>query len=171
MHQIFNSVNGHMWQKRGRDGTKHIKSNTGRRRLNILGAVNLHTKHVTPFLTEANCDRETIKVFLTEIKKVYSKAKSIRIYLDNARYQKSYEVKNHAKNLGITLNYIPPYSPNLCLIERLWKFFKKKVIKNKYYPTWHEFYQAVCNFFQDWHKWKVELESLLTMKFEIINCG
>jgi len=60
------------------------------------------------------------------------------------------------------------YSPNLCLIERLWKFFKKKVIKNTYYKTFDEFYDFVCYFFQDWDSWKPELSSLLSLEFEII---
>jgi len=67
--------------------------------------------------------KESIKVFLNEVKKTYPKAKEIKIFLDNARYQRNYEVQEHAEILGITLEFMPPYSPNLCLIERLWKFF------------------------------------------------
>ena len=65
---------------------------------------------------------------------------------------------------------MPPYSPNLCLIERLWKFFKKKVVKNKYYESFDEFYSFVCDFFsaENWKIMKNELSSLLTLNFEII---
>jgi transposase len=68
---------------------------------------------------------------------------------------------------------MPPYSPNLCLIERLWKFFKKKVVKNKYYETFEEFHDFICNFFskENWSKMKNELKNLLTLNFEIIKAS
>lgn len=170
MHQTHNNENGYMWQIKGKEGTKKVKSNTGRRRLNILGAINMVDLDIVPFLTEENCNKETIKVFLHEVKKTYPKAEKITLFLDNARYQRNYEVQEYAKDIGITLEFMPPYSPNLCLIERLWKFFKKKVIKNKYYEEWEEFYNFVCCFFsqKNWEKMRPELESLLTLKFEII---
>jgi len=168
MHQTHNSENGYMWQTKGKEGTRKILSNTGRRRLNILGAINMVDLNIVPFVTEENCNKEAIKVFLDEVKKKYSKAEKITIFLDNARYQRNYEVQDHAKKLGITLEFMPPYSPNLCLIERLWKFFKKKVIKNKYYETFNEFHDFVCKFFQNWDQWQPELQTLLTLNFEII---
>lgn len=168
MHQTHNNENGYLWQIRGKNGTKKVKSNTGRRRLNILGAINLVDLEIVPFLTEENCDKETIKAYLGEVKRVYKKADKITIFLDNARYQRNFEVQEYAEELGIKLHFMPPYSPNLCLIERLWKFFKKKVIKNQYYESFDDFYHFVSKFFQDWHLWKIELRSLLTLNFEII---
>jgi transposase len=170
MHQTHNNENDYMWQIRGKDGTKKMKSNAGRRRLNILGALNMVDLDIIPFLTEENCNIESIKIFLKEVKKAYPKAKEIIIFLDNARYQRNYEVQEYAKKLGITLEYMPPYSPNLCLIERLWKLFKKKIIKNKYYETFEEFFSFVSHFFsrENWKILKPELVSLLTLNFEII---
>jgi len=168
MHQTHNNENGYLWQTKGKKGTKKVNSNTGRRRLNILGALDLTTLDIVPFITEENCNKETIKVFLNEVKNSYPKAETITIFLDNARYQRNYEVQEYAKNSGIVLEFMPPYSPNLCLIERLWKFFKKKVIKNKYYETWDEFYNFVCTFFQNWDVYKSELKSLFSLNFEII---
>ncbi|MCP4179986.1 MAG: IS630 family transposase, partial [bacterium] len=126
MHQTHNNENGYLWQIKGKEGTKKVLSNTGRRRLNILGAVDMVTLEIVPFVTEENCNKETIKVFLEQVKKAYPKAMKITIFLDNARYQRNYEVMEYAKKLGIMLEFMPPYSPNLCLIERIWKFFKKK---------------------------------------------
>ena len=170
MHQTHNNENGYQWQRKGKEGTKKVKSNTGRRRLNILGAINMMNLDIVPFITEENCNKESIKVFLCEVKKTYPKAKEIKIFLDNARYQRNYEVQDYAKEMGITLEFMPPYSPNLCLIERLWEFFKKKVIKNKYYETFDEFYNFILDFFslENWEKMKPELLSLLTLNFEII---
>ena len=168
MHQTHNNENGYLWQIKGRKGTKQVCSNTGRRRLNILGAIDMVTLDIVPFITEENCNKETIKVFLNEVKKSYPKAEKTTIFLDNARYQRNYEVQEYAEKLGITLEFMPPYSPNLCLIERIWKFFKKKIIKNRYYETWEEFYDFICTFFQNWDMHKPELESLLSLNFEII---
>jgi transposase len=169
MHQTHNNESSQMWQKKGKDGTRKISSNTGRRRLNIIGALNLVSLDVVSFITEENCNKETIKIFLKEVRKTYPEADKIRIFLDNARYQRNYEVQNYAKELGIILDFMPPYSPNLCLIERLWKFFKKKVIKNSYYDTFEKFELFVSKFFQDWEKWKPELKTLLTLNFEVIS--
>lgn len=170
MHQTHNNENGHGWQEKGKEGTKTVKSNTGRRRLNILGAINMENLDIVPFITEENCHKETIKVFLDEVKSTYPKAKEIKIFLDNARYQRNYEVMEYAEDLNITLEFMPPYSPNLCLIERLWKLFKKKVIKNTYYESFDEFFTFVVTFFskENWQIILPELQDLLTLKFEII---
>ena len=168
MHQTHNNENGYMWQIKGKKGTKNVLSNTGRRRLNILGAVNMVNQDIVPFITEENCNKECIKVFLDEVRKTYTSALKITIFLDNARYQRNYEVQEYAQKLGITLEFMPPYSPNLCLVERVWKFFKKKIIKNKYYDTFEKFEAFVCEFFQNWDQYKSELASLLSLNFEII---
>jgi len=168
MHQTHNNENGYLWQIKGENGTKLVKSNTGRRRLNILGAINMADLSIVPFLTEENCNKETIKVFLTEVKRLYPNAQKITIFLDNARYQRNYEVIEFAQNLGIHLHFMPPYSPNLCLIERVWKFFKKKVIKNTYYKVFDDFFAFVSKFFQDWDDYMPQIEKLLSLNFEII---
>ena len=67
MHQIHNNENGYAWQIRGKDGTKRVLSNTGRRKLNILGAIDLNSKDIVPLITEINCNKEVIKVFLNEV--------------------------------------------------------------------------------------------------------
>ena len=171
MHQIHNNENGYAWQIRGKDGTKKVLSNTGRRRLNILGALDMVSKDIVPLITEVNCNKEVIKVFLNEVSKAYPRAEKITLFLDNATYQRNYEVQEHAERLGITLEFMPPYSPNLCLIERLWKFFKKKIMKNTYYETFDEFYDSVCDFFRKWDMYKKEIETLMTLNFEIIKAS
>ncbi len=168
MHQIHNNENDYCWQPIGSSGTKKVLANTGRRRLNIIGAINPVTFEPTIMLTEENCCAEVIEAFLGEIKKQYSNAASICIILDNARYQRSYLVQQKAKDLGIELLYLPPYSPNLNLIERLWRYFKKKVMKNKFYENYALFENAVDKFFQTFDNNINELKSLLNFKFGII---
>lgn len=168
MHQIHNNENGYLWQERGKAGTKQVLSNTGRRRLNILGAIDLISLEIIPLVTEENCNKETIKISLKEVKKAYPHSTKITIFLDNAKYQRNYEVQEYAQELGILLEFMPPYSPNLCLIERLWKYFKKRVMKNVYYESFTAFYEAVCAFFRNWDKESDELRSLFSLNFEII---
>lgn len=170
MHQIHNNENGYCWQKKGKEGTKQILSNSGRQRINIVGALNPVSLFPTALVSESNCDQEMIKVFFEEIRKEYpqSKHNKIYIFLDNATYHKAYAVQDKAKELGIILKYLPPYTPNLNLIERLWKFFKSKVVKNRYYQTFDEFQNTIIKFFQNYKQYLPELRKLLTLKFEII---
>ena len=167
-HQVHNTVNGYCWQKIGKDNTKIVHSNSGRKRVNIIGAINAITYKPTTIITEDNCDKEMIKAFLTQIKKDYPDANNIYTFLDNARYSRNYDVYEHAKELNIELMFLPPYSPNLNLIERLWKFFKKQIIKNKYYSTFEKFKKAIFKFFENFEQYRPELKKLLTLNFEII---
>ena len=168
MHQIHNNENDYSWQFKGKEFTKQIKANTGRRRMNIVGAINPVTLASTTIITEENCCEELIQAFLYEVKEQYKEADTICIVLDNARYQRAYSVKDLADELNINLVFLPPYCPNLNLIERLWKFFKKKVMKNKYYESFYEFEQIVFDFFKYFDKYNEELKSLLNFKFGII---
>jgi transposase len=171
MHQIHNNENDYAWQPIGLKGTKKVLANTGRKRLNIIGAINPVSFKPTIMLTEENCCAEVIDAFLEEIKKQYDTATTICIILDNARYQRSYLVQQKAKALGIDLIYLPPYSPNLNLIERIWRYFKKKVIKNKYYADYPSFETAVETFFQTFDDRITDMKSLLNFKFGIIKAS
>jgi len=168
VHQVHNNENDYCWQCKGAYNTKTALANTGRRRLNIIGAINPVTFQPTAMLIEDNCCEEVIVAFLEEIKKQYSSATTICIILDNARYQRAYSVQLRAKELGISLIYLPPYCPNLNLIERLWRFFKKKVMKNKFYETFAEFEHSVEQFFINFDDYLLQIKSLLTFKFGII---
>jgi transposase len=91
----------------------------------------------------------------------------ITIVLDNARYQRCQLVQNLAQSLGIELLFLPPYSPNLNLIERFWKFVKKKCLYSKYYADHHAFQQAILTCIEQAPtQYRDELESLLTLKFQ-----
>jgi transposase len=171
MHQIHNNENDYGWQLKGLKGTKQVLANTGRKRLNIIGAINPVTLEPTIILTEENCSAEVIEAFLEEVKIQYSHAKTIAIILDNARYQRSSIVQTTAKFFNIDLIYLPPYSPNLNLIERLWRYFKKQVMKNKYYADYTTFEKAVETFFTQFDNRKEELKSLLNFKFGIIKAN
>ena len=91
----------------------------------------------------------------------------ITIVLDNARYQRCKLVMEKAAELGIELLFLPPYSPNLNLIERLWKFVKKEVLYSQYYDNFAKFKEAITNCLEETEtKHKKALDSLLTLKFQ-----
>ena len=171
MHQVHNNENDYAWQLKGLKGTKQVLANTGRKRLNIIGAINPVSLEPTIITTEENCSAEVIEAFLAEVKIQYNYAKTICIILDNARYQRSNVVQTAAKFFNIVLIYLPPYSPNLNLIERLWRYFKKEVMKNRYYANYTDFENAVETFFNEFDKRKEDLKSLLRFKFGIIKAN
>ena len=91
----------------------------------------------------------------------------ITLILDNARYQKCKLVWELAKSLNIELLYIPPYSPNLNLIERLWKFIKKQCLYSKYYSEFTNFKKAIVDCLNQTDTTrKQELDSLITLRFQ-----
>ena len=91
----------------------------------------------------------------------------ITLVLDNARYQKCRLVQTLAQTLGIELLYLPPYSPNLNLIERLWKFVKKKCLYSIYYANFKDFKNAISECLaQTKTTYKPELDTLLTLRFQ-----
>lgn len=91
----------------------------------------------------------------------------VTLVLDNASYQRCYLAQSTAKLLGIELLFLPPYSPNLNLIERLWKFTKKKALYSKYYQTFTDFQNAITAVLDNTHReFRQELDSLLTLNFQ-----
>lgn|GEM_PF-6147089 len=89
-----------------------------------------------------------IMSFFKKLRRHYKHAKKIYLICDNAGYNKAKEVREAAKALGVVLIYLPPYSPNLNLIERLWKFFKKNILYNRYYEKFDAFKFACEDFFK-----------------------
>lgn len=163
-HPQHNSIPSYGWIKKGQE--KALKANCGRQRLNINGAINIETlEPVTGFYDTINAD-STIDLF-SKIEAKHPNAKTIYIIVDNARYYRSRLLKQYAKGTKIKLIFLPPYSPNLNLIERYWKFFKKKVLNNRYYETFEEFKLVCESFFRKRKKYLPELQTLLTENFQI----
>jgi transposase len=143
-----------------------IKASSGRNRINVLGAVNAISKEVTTFCNTTFINAETIVAFFEQLKAHYGDL-PLKIVLDNARYQHCKFVEEVAIKLNITLLFLPSYSPNLNIIERLWKFTKKTILYAKYYETPQAFHSAITGFFQTInHKYNPDLKTLLTLKFQ-----
>jgi transposase len=153
-----------------------IRASAGRNRINVLGAVNAITKEVIPMSNTTYITSTTLIDFLKLLKEKYAD-KPIAIVLDNARYQHCFLVTTFAKSLGIHLLFLPPYSPNLNIIERLWKpacpvgrFTKKEILYGKYYEKPDLFHQAIENFFEGINQnFKSHLSTLLTLKFQFFD--
>jgi len=153
------------WIKRGEE--QGIPTNTGRRRVNINGAIDL--ERLEPMVRcddTINAD-STIALF-EQLVAFHPMAVCIYVICDNVPYYRSKAVQDYLKASRIQLVFLPPYAPNLNLIERLWRFFKKRVLYNQYYETFVEFRTARETFFKNPRKYQPELRSLLTADFEII---
>lgn len=146
-----------------------IKASPGRNRINVLGAVNAITKEVSTYSNNTYICANCLITFLKQLKEKYSD-KPIAIVLDNARYQHCFTVKTFVNSLGIHLLFLPPYSPNLNIIERLWKFTKKNIFYAHYYDSPAMFHNAITSFFENINKTnKNELEKLLTLNFQFFD--
>ena len=164
-HPRFCPVLGYGWIKKGFD--KFLPTNAGRVHLNITGAVNIKTMEIVTRQSEV-INEDAICTMMSAIRG--NKDLDLKIYLvmDNAPYNKSKKVKKRARELNIRLRYIPPYSPNLNLIERLWRFFGEKVLSLKSYEDLDIFSKACSNFFRGIRKYRNELETLLVDNFQVM---
>lgn len=163
-HPQHNSIPSYGWIKKGQE--KELKANCGRQRLNINGAINIETLEPTVRFYETINAQSAMDLF-TRLEAKHPQATVIYVIVDNARYYRSRWLKKAMKGTKIKLIFLPPYSPNLNLIERYWKFFKKNVLNNCYYKTFGEFKRACESFFRKRKKYWPELQTLLTESFHI----
>ena len=112
-------------------------------------------------------DKEVTKHCLENIRQAYKGQKEIVIIMDNAKYNRAYEVQEHAKDLNITIKYLSPYCPNLNLIERVWKYLKKK-LKNIYIDKYEDFKEWINNFCREFDGYKPDIEKIISNKLQII---
>jgi transposase len=164
-HPQHNPVSSYAWILKGQE--KEIPTNTGRQRININGAINIDNYDAIAREDERINAQSTIELF-KQIEDTYQDASTIYIIADNARYYRAQIVSEYLKTSRIQFKFLPPYSPNLNLIERLWKFIKKKVINSCYYESYDIFKDTVMKFFENIKDYHDELASLLTEKFQII---
>lgn len=164
VHPEHNAMAAYGWIKKGQK--RKIKSNSGRQRLNLHGAINAETMEVTVIESET-INRDSTVQLLEILDQKYFYAKQIVIILDNASYHYSQEVRDVIEGSNkLKLVYLPPYSPELNLIERVWHYFKKNVLYNTYYENLAEFRKASIKFFQNIDNHSEKLFSLLSGGFE-----
>jgi transposase len=143
-----------------------IRAPAGRQRFNVLGAINAITHELITVTNDTYITSESVCELLMQLARL-NLTVPITLVLDNARYQKCALVQTLARTLNIELLYLPAYSPNLNLIERLWKFVKKECLYSTYYASFRDFKQAISDCLAQTHTThKQELDSLLTLRFQ-----
>ena len=148
-----------------------LPSASGRKRHNVLGAYDPITHEAITVTNDTYINQWVFCEFLDKIAAAYaSTGRPITLVLDNARYQKCQSVADKAKELGIELLYLPPYSPNLNLIERLWRFVKKQVLYSTHYDKYDAFRDSIDGCIAELAtRYKANMRSLVTMNFQLFS--
>jgi len=145
-----------------------VKTASGRKRFNVLGALNFVTHKVEAIYNDTYITSAQIVEMLENLAKEYTKP--IYAVLDNASYQTCTLVLETAERLGIQLIFLTTYSPNLNLIERVWKLVKSRVLHFAYFDTFADFSNKIRLFVTDLHITnKSDLDSLITPNFHIVD--
>lgn len=145
---------------------RFIRGGSGRKRYSVLGAWNAVTHELVSITTDATVNAESMCALLQKIAAMAMQG-PITLILDNARYQRCALVTELAERLNIHLEFLPSYSPNLNLIERLWKFIKKQVLYAHHYATFTDFRAAIDDCLSKIPtKHREQLQSLMTHNFQ-----
>jgi transposase len=143
-----------------------VRAASGRQRFNVLGAWNAVTRELVAVTNTTVVNTETMCELLRKIAAL-GLTGPITLVLDNARYQRNAVVQSLAESLGIELLFLPSYSPNLNLIERLWKFIKRRSLYGRYHPTFADFRAAIEQTIADLPaQHATDLTSLMTLNFQ-----
>jgi transposase len=168
VHPTHNVQISYVWTKKGR--RRRIRSNSGRKRYNILGAYCPLDQEYLDIRGTGNVNGETLQKLIDQIRARHPEAKRIILILDNARYNHAKIVRAHIDQTNVELIHLPSYSPNLNLIERLWRFFKDKVMTT-YHESFEKFVNEIDKVLDNLAQYADELASLMTEKFEILACA
>lgn len=143
-----------------------LKAPSGRRRFNVLGALNALTQEIVTVCNDTYITAQQVCELLDKLVALHP-GQLISLFLDNARYQRCTRVQEHARRLGIELLFLPSYSPNLNLIERFWKFVKKQCLYSRYYADFAAFTKAISEcLLQAPIRHQSQLRSLLNLRFQ-----
>jgi transposase len=147
----------------------HVGVGSGRKRLNILGAYSPDDHDYADIrLTKENITGEQFVKLLEKLLAKHPDTEKFILYLDNARYYHKPVVKEWlARHRQFRLVSLPAYSPNLNLIERLWKFLRKKAL-NRWHKTFEEMQEAVAEVLDHLERYRCELDSLMSEEFHIL---
>lgn len=143
-----------------------VRAASGRQRFNVLGAWNAVSRELIAITNTTVVNTETMCALLRAVA-ARGLVGPITLVLDNARYQRNAVVQGLAATLGIELLFLPSYSPNLNLIERLWRFLKRKAAYGRYHPTFEDFRAAIQDVLDRLPTTHADkLESLMTLNFQ-----
>ena len=164
-HFVFGKFDAYTWQQQ----LHYRPSGHGRHRLNVYASYDAVGHHIFSMYGEGYVNAEFVVEYMEWLReKCYpDKRRPLHLVLDNARYQHCQLVKQTAHGLNIVLEFLPPYSPNLNLIERLWKYLKKQVGR-QCYETKEEFHKAIVKLLKALGKMQHQqnIRPLMTFKFQ-----
>jgi transposase len=144
-----------------------IRAASGRKRYNVLAALDSVSHKLIQVTNHSYINAQSVCALLRAVADAAVPGVPITLVLDNARYQKCALVQELAKQLGIEMLYLPSYSPNLNLIERVWKFVKAQSLRSTYYSNYEEFTAAIGQCLDDLpSKHKAAMDTLLTHDFQ-----
>jgi transposase len=147
-----------------------VKTVAGRQRFNVLSALNAVTYElIHELLTVSNetCINDQSICDLLHRMAAQGLSLPITLVLDKARYQKCVMIMEFTQSLNIELLYLTACSPNLNLIERLWKFVRKQCLSSIYHSDFQKFKRAIIACLDQCHRtYKRDLDSLLTLWFQ-----
>ena len=144
-----------------------LRAASGRQRYNVLGALDGISHRLIQVTNHSYSNAPSVCDLLRAVANAAVPGVAITLVLDNARYQKCALVQEMARQLGIELLYLPSYSPNLNLIERVWKFVKAECLRSTYYSSYEGFNAAIQRCLDDLPgKHKAAMDSLLTLNFQ-----
>jgi transposase len=167
MHLVHQNEPGYCWGDPAHPPV--IETNSGRKRLNILGGYNPAAHSLIHLTGEENCNAERVVEFFELIVTRESTAPYIVVFADNAKYFKANRVTEWLDaHPQVHLESLPAYAPNLNLIERFWKFTKAHLVKNTYYEHYKTFRAHVFRFLNHVDVHVEELQTLMVEKFQII---
>jgi transposase len=145
-----------------------LRAASGRQRYNVLGALNAVTLQVTTLTNTTYINAVSVCELLSRL--ATETAGPITAVMDNARYQRCQLVQETARTLGIELLFLPSYSPNLNLIERLWKFVKKQVLNSRQHQDFQRFRDTIDQCLARLStQYRPHMLSLLTWNFQSWN--
>lgn len=144
VHPTHNVQPAYGWIQKG--VRKELPANSGRSRINLSGVIDI-IDHKVLVQEDEMLNADATISFFRKIEGAYPEKKGIHVFCDNARYYRNKAVTEYLKTSKVRLHFLPPYSPNLNPIERLWKWMKERVIYNTYYPEFEDFKLAVFGFF------------------------
>ena len=161
-HPLHNTVISSGWIKKGQE--KEVFTNSGRNRVNIFGAISISELDVVTRSYDT-INQYSVCDFLRALRAKNPNGEKLYFILDRGPSNKALSVKELSKELNIEIVFLPSYSPNLNPIERLWKFFKRKVLYNKYYEKFKDFESVCASFFRGIRQYRSELATLITDNF------
>ena len=164
-HFVMGGFSGVIWTKIRR----YVQTASGRQRYNVLGALDFVTKKIETITNNTYITATEVIALIDKLAAAHVGA-SIKLVMDNARYQHCKAVIEHAAKTGVEIVFLPTYSPNLNLIERLWKFVKSDALNAAYHSSFSDFVSAIDDCIQSAHTLhKKRLDSLISEKVQFFD--